>query len=39
MIGFVTQFIEDTDLLNLLLFNGMKPTTLQLSLSALLVRA
>ena len=36
---FVTQFIEDTDLLNLLLFDGVKPTTLKLSLSALLLRA
>lgn len=36
---FLTTLIEDTDMLNLLLFDGVKPTTLKLSLSALLVRA
>ena len=37
--AFLTQLIEDTDRLNLLLFDGVKPTTLKMSLSALLVRA
>jgi hypothetical protein len=36
---FLIQLIEDTDMLNLLSFDGIKPTTLKLSLSALLMRA
>jgi hypothetical protein len=36
---FLIQLIEDTDMLNLLSFDGIKPTTLRLSLSALLMRA
>ena len=36
---FLARLVEDTDLLNLLLFDGVKPTDLKLSLSALLIRA
>ena len=36
---FLTQLVEDTDLINLLLFDGVKPTKLKLSLSAVLMRA
>lgn len=37
--SFVTQLVQDTDKLNLIAFEGIKPTHLQVSLAALLLRA
>lgn len=36
---FVMQLVEDTDKLNLIATEGIKPTTMQVSLAALLLRA
>ena len=36
---FVIQLVQDTDKLNLILTEGIKPTSMQISLSALLLRA
>jgi hypothetical protein len=37
--AFVTKLVQDTDLLNLVADEGIKPTSLQISLAALLLRA
>ena len=36
---FVIQLVQDTDKLNLILTEGIKPSSMQISLSALLLRA
>ncbi|ODH03087.1 helicase [Nostoc sp. KVJ20] len=37
--NFVIQLVQDTDKLNLIVFEGIKPTSIQVSLAALLLRA
>lgn len=39
MVGIIRSPMDDTENLNLIAFDGIKPTSLKLSLSALLLRA